>query len=76
MECRDARPDLIALVQEELGSERSARLRAHLQSCPACLEEERSILNTLNLTRLVRMDEIAPSEGLFDRIQELSLIHI
>jgi ferric-dicitrate binding protein FerR (iron transport regulator) len=60
---------LVALVQEELSPDRAGEIRAHLGQCPACLEEERRVLDTLNLTRLVRK-EIVPLPGdLFGRIE-------
>ncbi|MHC5079108.1 MAG: FecR domain-containing protein [Planctomycetota bacterium] len=70
MNCDRVHSDLVALVQEELDAESAQQLRAHLQECPACLEEERAVLETLNLTRLLRKDPVTLSEGLFDRIVE------
>ncbi|MHC4600442.1 MAG: FecR domain-containing protein, partial [Planctomycetota bacterium] len=70
MDCREAREDLMALIQGELDADRARALRDHLSLCPPCLDEERSVLDTLNLTRLVRRDEIDLPPDLFGRITD------
>lgn len=70
MDCSEARPELVALVQEELEPLRAGEVRRHLQACPACLAEEREILATLDTARLVREEPPPLPGGLFDRIVE------
>jgi hypothetical protein len=70
MDCSEVRADLMALVQGELDADRTRAFRDHLSHCPACLDEERNLLETLNLTRLVRRDEVELPPDLFGRITD------
>lgn len=58
MECDKARKELVAYLDDELGSSAAAEVRSHLERCPACkLEAERlSAAGTI----LDAIDEIEP----------------
>jgi hypothetical protein len=67
-ECGGSGDGLMAYVKGEEDPSRSAAIRAHLEACPACREEEHRLRATLDLASRARLDSFELPSGLRERV--------